>query len=489
MSGPRENGARAITHLLTWHGTVLCRRRADNVVVHRPIVGPFDGLELLSLGELDKMVQVNLLNLLRNDIDQLTLSLSEGPMAGWAFTRSPDHRSLLLSHTGRVLAARAPGEDMDLVTDAIDSTSCFLPITTADFNALRDIVTSQWLIQSDEPPQPAPGELGAGFVLRVGSLPIDLRWNVPFDLSEFPHRLTVLREGWRIDRAFRFRPLVFYTAFGAAEASEELALSLRSLIGPGDYAGDVAVLTDRGPDEIRALRPRGMRGSMVVIQCDAVDDAAQAAARLAVLGWRDAWTFQPLLYVDTSVIFDGPITPSMQALAMMDRMAAPLAPAGADTAVPAFGAELVRDDAWDPAEVLGVSTAVMGIPNLGRHAHMLDLIGRIMRNRASIFGRQALPDMQQAVANYVSFRLSSFDTDLLTPCLSTADAVAGGADPAGMVHFGSVPRGPNRIESMQAYLTRIDGTRPGDVVPLDDVAAYSMNPVLDFETVMQSLQR
>ena len=41
---------------------------------------------------------------------------------------------------------------------------------------------------------------------------------------------------------------------------------------------------------------------------------------------------------------------------------------------------------------------------------------------------------------------------------------------------------------MRDYLARIGGAMPGDVVSPDDVAAYSMNPTLDFETIMRSLQ-
>jgi hypothetical protein len=486
-AGPRRSGARAITHLLTWHGNVLCRQRDDSVVVQRPLTGPFEDVDLLSLGDMDRVLQVNLLNLLRDDVEKLSLTLTEGPMAGWAFTRAPDRRSLLLSHTGRVLVAR-PDLSMDLTRGTIDSTSCFLAITTADLGALRDIVTSRWLVQSDEPPHPTRAEIAPGFMLRVGALEVDLRWNVPFDLSEFPHRLTALRDGWRIDRLFRYRPLVFYAAFGN-EAIEQLSISLNSLMGPGGYTGDVAVLTDHDTNSIRALKPAGMAGTIVVIRCDASDAVAQRAARLAIAGWRDGWTFQPLLFVDTEVLFDRPIGPLLQNLAMADRIAAPAAPAGAVGSTPGFGGDLLREEAWDPNEIEGVNTAVLGIPNLGQHAHRLELIGRILRNRASLFGRNGPAEGEQAAANYVSFRLADFDTSLITPHLRDAGVAPTEAEPVGMVHFGAIAAGTERLALMRDYLMQHGGSRPGDTVSPDDVAAYSMNPVLDFETIMQSLQR
>ncbi len=126
---------------------------------------------------------------------------------------------------------------------------------------------------------------------------------------------------------------MFYAGFGDA-AIEQLAISLNSLMGPGGYTGDVAVLTDRDTNAIRALKPAGMNGTIVVIRCDASDTAAQRAARLAIAGWRDGWTFQPLLFVDTEVLFDRPIAPLLQMLATADRIAAPAAPAGAVGATP-----------------------------------------------------------------------------------------------------------------------------------------------------------
>jgi hypothetical protein len=322
-------------------------------------------------------------------------------------------------------------------------------------------------------------------MLRIGSLALDLRWNVPLDLSEFPHRLTVLRDGWRIDRIARYRPLVFYTAFGDSGAVEQLELSLQSLVGPGGFDGDVAVLTDRGVERIRALKPATMAGSIVVVHCDAADALAQQASHLAIAGWPDARMFQPLLYVDTNIMFDAGVAPLMQALALASRIAAPRAPAGAET----LGADLVRDDAWDSDDMTGLAGGVLGIPNLGQHGHTLDLIGRIMRNRVSLFGREAMPQAEQAAANYVSFRLGPFDTGLITPFLRNADDAVEEVAPAGLVRFAAIPAGEERLARMRRYLQRIGGVMPGDVVPTEDVATFSITPLLDFESIMQSLQQ
>src|SRR6185312_8915394 len=98
----------------------------------------------------------------------------------------------------------------------------FLPVSQADLAMLTDIVTQQWLVQSagaDMPPQ--SGSLVSGFKLLLGPQAVDLRWNLPFDRSEWPHRLPVLRDGWRIDLICRYRPLIYYSAFGPAAIMQQ----------------------------------------------------------------------------------------------------------------------------------------------------------------------------------------------------------------------------------------------------------------------------
>ena len=48
------------------------------------------------------------------------------------------------------------------------------------------------------------------------------------------------------------------------------------------------------------------------------------AARYLILDWPDAWQFQPLLYIDTDIVFDRDVTPMLHAIAMSDRIAAPI---------------------------------------------------------------------------------------------------------------------------------------------------------------------
>lgn len=458
---------------------MLCRERISGTLVHRPLTGTFDDVDVLDIGDHGPDLSVDIFGFLRNDIDDLHLQLSHGPLAGWTITRSTDHCTLIIARDNRCLTAVSPGEAIDLTDSSTAPHTRFLPLTQGDLSALRDLILSRWLVKSDVVQQPVHSVVGTEFTLRVGPISVDLRWNLPFDLCEFPHRLTLLRDGWEIEQLYRYRPLVYYAAFHDPDIIKQFALNLQSLVTVGDYDGDVAVLTDRPVDEIRGLIPPGLRGRLVVLPTTVKDRLGGMAARLLFSGWHDGWTFQPLLYVDTDIIFDRPVSPMLHAIAQSDRIVAPTERNEPLATSMFVGSNLMSDDNCDPGSTLGFNTGTMGIPNLGRHAKTLDLIGRILMNRGTIAGRHALPHAEQPIANYVSFRLADFDTDLITPFVRLSNGVADPQGRQGLVHFCWVPGADKRVDAMRAYLVAVEAL-DGRVVGRPDAAADHTSSTMQY---------
>ena len=186
-------------------------------------------------------------------------------------------------------------------------------MSQADLDALRGIVTSSWLTRSSGylTERPTTGEL---FHLHVGDLSADLRFQLPFDLANWPDRLTLLRDGWRIDQICQYRPLIYYAAFGSPEIFEQFAISVRSLIEFGHYQGPIVVLTDQTPEAPgRTSSPAEDLARVALLQFQPSDRPGFMAARYLILDWPDAWRFQPLLYVDTDTVFDRDVTPMLHA--------------------------------------------------------------------------------------------------------------------------------------------------------------------------------
>ena len=119
-------------------------------------------------------------------------------------------------------------------------------LAPADLDALRAILTSTWLIRSSGAWSNArrlatfhPAGRRAG---RRPSLSGAVRSRT------LAGRLTLLRDGWRIEQICQYRPLIYYAAFDRPEILEQLAISVRSLIEFGRYQGPIVVLTDHSPE-------------------------------------------------------------------------------------------------------------------------------------------------------------------------------------------------------------------------------------------------
>ncbi len=445
-----------MTALLTWQGTFLCRHKTTGTLVQRSVDSPLNDTELVDIDVPAELLQVTFANHLRNDTG-LSLQVTQGALAGWSIARAADGRSINLELGGQYLSAVYRNLAINRTGHAKDW-EAFLPLSPADVETLRALPANNWIMRSSGAPAAAKDIRFSAFSeLDLGPMKVDLRWQVPFDLSAWPNRLTLLRDGWRIEQICRFRPLVYFAAFGNQAIMRQFALSVRSLVTFGGYDGDIAVLTDHTPEEISALLPAFDRPRVLVLRCDARDRVAFMAARYTIADWADAWQYQPLLYVDTDTIFDADIAPILRAVACSDRISAPVeAMSPMRTSAPA-GAGLLQLDDCDPRWRHGFNSGTLGIPNLFEHAHTLRLIGRIIANNTALNGRDSLPYADQEVANYVSFKTGHFDTVLLAPYVRVGwDSSVPSDNRRGILHFWTVPGSNERADVMAAYVRALE---------------------------------
>ena len=466
--------AATVTYLLTGHGTILCRHPDGGGLLHLPLAGLSDETALLDIDAPAELCLAGMRDLLDDSTDTLSVTLESGPLAGCTLTRSPDRRSVVVTRDGLHLEAQAATPTAAMTAGGTTPSCRFLPLRDADLAVLRSVLDGTWLLDAaGAVASPEHARLGAGFALHVGTFTFDLCWNLPFDLSEWPYRLTLLRESWRIVRLFRYRPLIYFVVFGDARISTQFVLSVESLSAIGLYRGEIAVITDRPDHEIRALLPPDSAMTLHVLPFQAVDRLGYLAARLAITTWPDAGQFQPLLYTDADVLFDRPVARMLYAIAQSDRISAPVEPHEYLATSGCVGGNYVHDDGGSPREQRGFNDGTLGIPNMGRHAPTLALIGRIMHNLAASAGRSGQPFLDQAVANYVAFRLGdAVDTALLSGFVRLAATDADPAERRGMVHYCWVTDTSARAGLMRAYRARLPAPGPPvfEIVATPDLA-------------------
>ena len=247
-----------------------------------------------------------------------------------------------------------------------------------------------WLVRSSGELVERP-TLGALFHLHVGDLAVDLRYQLPFDLANWPNRLTLLRDGWRIEQICRYQPLVYYSAFGSPDHHEQFAVSVRSLIEFGRYQGPILSLTDQTPAGNGGdAAPEDLaRVAVHAVQAD--DGPASWRRAISSLTGRMAGQFQPVALRRCRHVFDGDVAPMLRTVATSDHIAAPFEPTRrmAETAVPE--PRCCSGIICSPGFMAGFNTGTLGIPNLRAHAETLRLIRRIIANHSIMHGRATLP--------------------------------------------------------------------------------------------------
>jgi hypothetical protein len=333
-----------------------------------------------------------------------------------------------------------------------------LAVSDDDLDLLEVIMKSQWIVRSSRALVPGSSiTLGKDYSLLVDDLELPLAYNLPFDRTNYPFRLTILKDGWRIDELVLYKPLIYYLAFGeSSNVFEQLSLSLQSLATIGKFSGDVMIFTDRPAEDIAREAKWFSPDRILTKYIPATDWIGFVAGKYCIIEEPRAYAYQPVVYMDPDIIYNTNANSFIIEMAISDRLTAPLELFSPLEHAPSVGASLLQLDNAQPRFACGFNGGTIGIPNLEKHRHTLALIRRIILNFLSIRGRNAFPWVDQEAANYVSFKIAHFDTNEISKAVRYGrDNVTTHPEPrSGLVHFWGVSR-KNRPQVMQEYLDKL----------------------------------
>jgi hypothetical protein len=340
----------------------------------------------------------------------------------------------------------------------------FVPLSEDDMKFLALIREHRWIIKSSREVVPAgAARLGEDHSLLLGGIAIPLGYNMPFDTSRAPFRLTVLLDGWRIEEIILLRPLIYYVALGEDHILSQLYTSLNSLGEIGDYDGQVLVFTDRGQREIVAAAPGLQPAQLSAVKLPASDWVGYVAGKYSILEQQAAYAYQPVVYMDPDIVFNANVQPMLVDMAVSERLTAPIEEFSTLAHNPSVGASLLQLDNAQPRYMCGFNGGTIGIPNLPHHRHTVQLIRRIIRNYLAIKGRQGLRWVDQEVANYVSYKIANFDLSQVSKYVRYGDARAAAmlGPLTGLVHFWPIHDRQERAAGMLRYLNLLRAHKAG----------------------------
>ena len=126
-------------------------------------------------------------------------------------------------------------------------------------------------------------------------------------------------DGWRLDWLHLFRPLVYFTVFGAEEEFACALVTIGSLLRFGGWPGDILVITDAAHQNFAQHLPPELAPRVHVAAVQADDAMDRAFARYRITELAVAQRFQPILHLDNGVVCDAPLDGLMAGLAMSER--------------------------------------------------------------------------------------------------------------------------------------------------------------------------
>ena len=435
---------------LTAHGTLLTR---GETLAHQ---------ELRSVPNVDALLSVEAdIAALRQGFSQFVLGEAPAPVHAHSETLGAvtlhvdaERGLLTLERAGAFLSAGATGGNVTWTTAAPDSWERLLPVSDAEMGQLVTLFSNDWIVRSTRRlVHPWQVALAPDHCLKLGELTVPLARNLPLIATDFPFRVNVLVEGWRLEEIVLFKPLIYYAAYGAPSVHNQLFLSLASLHEFGRYTGDVHVLTDLTAERLREAVPTLPAERTTVQALAPTDFAGYVASKYCILEHKPAWGFQPLCFLDPDIVINNNLRPMLIEMALADSLTAPLEDVGPLRSWPPVGGTLLQRDGREARFARGFNAGTLGIPNLRAHETTLRLIRRIIENILKAEGRTSLEWVDQEVANYVSFVHAHVDTAAVSRFIRFGAPHSSETPGAltGLIHFWATGKA-DRHELMRKYI-------------------------------------
>lgn len=369
-----------------------------------------------------------------------------------ALAYDPTQRCWQVRHPdGRLLVVDENAGRCRFSADASEARSAFLLLTEADIRKLRHVLGSRWVARRDKQIHEGIAiRLADDFILRIGRFSLDLRFQ---DFSRMDHySLVGAVDGWKYEKFYLYRPLVYITAYSDRHVLDQLKLCIASLLKIGRFAGRIVVMTDVGRDEILRLCEPDDPDQIVVLPLRPVDFVGYVCTKYMIYDSELFHGYQPVMYLDPDIIFDRPADEMLVPVASCEKISAPLEDFHFLRNHPAVGSSLLQLDGIEPIYAAGFNGGTIVIPNVANPAvrECFDLIRRTIGSLGVIHGRGFNRWADQECANYVGFKTGMVDTSVLTRHVQHHVAQPLDTGRRGLVHFWA-HAGSRKVVLMRNY--------------------------------------
>ncbi|QDH16677.1 glycosyltransferase [Swingsia samuiensis] len=269
-----------------------------------------------------------------------------------------------------------------------------------------------------------------------------------------------LSRGLMVDSYIKYNPLIYFVVFGDEEQKELARESIRSLINIGNYTGDICIITDRR--DMHSIIPDTFPGQLHIIHDHASTRIEMWRARYHITKFPLFEQYQPILYLDTDIVCNDTIFPVLEGILTSSKVCAGTENHPGVIIIPSryteaesVGRSFFAQEGQYPNIEYGFNSGIIGIPNLAVARTAFEMVVRII-TRMIVTG-QTDGWVDQAVLNYVTYKLDCIDEAFLSPhvAVGTGDNVypyVTASKRPTLIHFWSTHK-HERLPRIQSYIT------------------------------------
>ena len=331
--------------------------------------------------------------------------------------------------------------------------------TTSQADIVAQILAHRWISLATL--AVAPASVGSSG-LAIGATTFGTGAQVLLDGD----RLSIIRDGWRLESYRRFRPLVYYAAFGRDEVFDCLRIAVTTLFEFGGYDGEVLLLTDDGHRDWPASLPERYRDRVTVRTFASGDMLDWTLARYRIVDMPELRAFRPVLYLDIDIVCNAPIGALLQRLAVSTVLHAPVENP-VMTPEDYYGASLLTKDGVSVSPKRpGFSTGVMGFPDVATVQHIFALVPKLAEAYAQRVGsRTAFDCYDQPFTNYAAVKSNPVELSLLRQFLDNQWYwLARPTTRRGLLHLtGGTDQAVPKLKALTEYVSALRATEQSTV--------------------------
>lgn len=322
-----------------------------------------------------------------------------------------------LRRAGNYLRA-VPGGSIDTEATEVGDWEKFILLDVDKIELVSRLREGRWLCfrSSIAPALVQSVEFVGGGNLKVDQRLLRLVPHFPLANLSATDDIILFEDEWKPNRLTRFRPLIYYVAFGSPRHLKMAATSIRSFEKQSSCSLEYAIFTDGTGEDALGCLSQSLRSRISVVREPPPLDKLDAYLhRYRIAGWSGIEPFRPVIYVDTDVMCAADPVPLLHGLMSSRQIEVALENYSLLSEKKSVGGQLIAEDGLQVGDKCGFNSGIIGFQKASDVRETLQIVEAFARRCANVKGRGAYENWyDQVPANYIAAKFGGFATGLMT---------------------------------------------------------------------------